>query len=156
MQTGRRKPWPLPSSAAIGGLLLVAVSAQVAKANQPFESWTAKTGRWRVEGDVYCQTHSVADCRSFAAGADWGDYVYEVKARKTGGSEGFLIIFRAKDHDHFYWWKSAAGATSDTPWKRAPEHPVFRACPAGLKPGGGTASRSLFAAPPSGVISTAS
>ncbi|HYX09186.1 MAG TPA: T9SS type A sorting domain-containing protein, partial [Bacteroidales bacterium] len=31
-------------------------------------------------------------------------YVYSLRARKTGGNEGFLIIFGYQDQDNFYWW----------------------------------------------------
>ena len=35
---------------------------------------------------------------------DWTDYTFTVEARKDGGREGFLILFRALDFDNFYWW----------------------------------------------------
>jgi alpha-N-arabinofuranosidase len=34
----------------------------------------------------------------------WGDYELTLEARKTGGGEGFLILFRARDSESFYWW----------------------------------------------------
>jgi len=79
---------------------------------RPFDGWTPTAGIWKAEGEVYAQTELKADCRAFAdpstslgAGpANWTDYVYEVKARKTGGAEGFLVLFRVKDRQHFYWW----------------------------------------------------
>lgn len=78
--------------------------ADAANLGQTLDSWISAKGSWRVKGDVYAQTETVPDCRAFAGNADWDDYVYEVKARKTGGAEGFLVLFRVVDHEHFYWW----------------------------------------------------
>lgn len=83
---------------------LAASSASDRSSPRPFEGWTSAKGKWAREGGAYAQTEMAADCRSFAPAADWADCVYEVKARKTGGTEGFLILFRVKDKDHFYWW----------------------------------------------------
>lgn len=33
----------------------------------------------------------------------WRDYEFTLEARKTGGSEGFLILFRVLDDKRFYW-----------------------------------------------------
>ncbi|HUT24069.1 MAG TPA: hypothetical protein VM492_06995, partial [Sumerlaeia bacterium] len=66
---------------------LAASSASDRSSPRPFEGWTPAKGTWAREGDAYAQTEMAADCRSFAPAADWSDYVYEVKARKTGGAD---------------------------------------------------------------------
>ena len=73
----------------------------------PFDGWKATKGAWRAQGDLFVQTDRTSDCRAFAEPADWDDYVFEVKARKTSGAEGFLILFRVRDPSHFYWWNIA-------------------------------------------------
>jgi alpha-L-arabinofuranosidase len=76
--------------------------------SEPFASasnWTAGTGTWAVAGGMYSQSSTLTDCRSIAQ-TQISDsvYTYSLKARKTGGSEGFLIIFGCKDSNNFYWW----------------------------------------------------
>lgn len=68
-------------------------------------NWTPSSGTWGVLSGVYRQSANSTDCRSVcnAAIADT-TYTYSLKARKTGGNEGFLIIFGYKDSDNFYWW----------------------------------------------------
>jgi len=114
MKGWQRKP-PLLFSLGLTVLLAGAIAssrvaegaAKKGRKAQPFKGWKPGLGNWRVKGDVYVQTDGRADCRSFAEPATWQDYIYEVKARKKGGGEGFLILFRVEDHQHFYWWNIA-------------------------------------------------
>ena len=39
-----------------------------------------------------------------AGNKDWTDYTFSLKARKLGGAEGFLILFRVKDENQKSWW----------------------------------------------------
>ena len=93
-------------------------------AASPFGNWQRGLGNWSVNGEVYRQGRMLADCRSFAPAADWTDYVYEVKARKTGGGEGFLILFRVQDKDHFYWWNVAGWGNSRHAVETRPRGPL--------------------------------
>ena len=34
----------------------------------------------------------------------WKDYTFSLKARKLGGAEGFLILFRVNNEDEKSWW----------------------------------------------------
>ncbi|VBB44752.1 Carbohydrate binding domain protein (fragment) [uncultured Paludibacter sp.] len=68
-------------------------------------NWTPTSGTWNVSSGVYQQTSTATDCRSIANVAiNDTTYTYSLKARKTSGNEGFLIIFGYKDKDNFYWW----------------------------------------------------
>jgi len=67
-------------------------------------NWTPTSGTWSVAGGLYSQTATSTDCRSIAAAISDTTYTYSLKALKTGGSEGFLIIFGYKDTNNFYWW----------------------------------------------------
>ncbi|MDX1933035.1 MAG: alpha-L-arabinofuranosidase C-terminal domain-containing protein [Capsulimonadales bacterium] len=62
------------------------------------------SGTWNRQGDVLSQTESGNDRRIMFGDASWGDYTLSLKARKTGGAEGFLILFRAGDDRNLYWW----------------------------------------------------
>lgn len=72
-----------------------------------FGNWTPTIGDWSSRDGIYTQSTTQADCRTFAPLTQWADYVYEVKARKLSGHEGFLILFRVQDHEHFCWWNIA-------------------------------------------------
>ncbi|HUT37201.1 MAG TPA: family 16 glycoside hydrolase [Planctomycetota bacterium] len=95
-------PWRVVVALAM--LATTSVAGEGAPKARPFDGWTPTAGTWKANGEVYVQTELKSDCRAFAEAATWTDYVYEVKARKTGGAEGFLVLFRVKDRDHFYWW----------------------------------------------------
>lgn len=67
--------------------------------------WTpGAAGTWNVQDGAYVQTANVTDARSTAGSADWSNYTLEVTARKTGGAEGFLVMFGVKDTGNYYWW----------------------------------------------------
>jgi alpha-L-arabinofuranosidase len=68
-------------------------------------NWTTPSGTWTVSNGIYAQTSASTDCRS-VANINITDtaYTYTLKARKTGGNEGFLIMFGHKDPNNFYWW----------------------------------------------------
>ncbi len=60
-------------------------------------------GLWTVEGDELVQSSRSTDIRLLFGDASWGDYEFSCEAMKTGGGEGFLILFRA-DGDNYYWY----------------------------------------------------
>jgi len=66
--------------------------------------WTPGTGTWSVAGNIYTQGSTSTDCRSISSSITDSVYTYTLKARKTSGGEGFLIIFGYKDSNNFYWW----------------------------------------------------
>lgn len=67
--------------------------------------WEAKGGNFRVVGASYVQTDRRASpAISVSGGAFEGETVtYAVRARKTGGREGFLVVFGSTNGDE-YWW----------------------------------------------------
>ncbi|PZG11289.1 alpha-L-arabinofuranosidase C-terminal domain-containing protein [Nonomuraea aridisoli] len=66
--------------------------------------WTPGLGSWAVQDGAYVQTAQIADARSTAGSPGWSNYTIEVTARKTGGAEGFLVMFGVRDTGTFYWW----------------------------------------------------
>ena len=45
----------------------------------------------------------VEDARLMVGDANWNDYTLSLKARKTGGDEGFLIMFQVPNSESKSW-----------------------------------------------------
>lgn len=63
-------------------------------------------GDFRVEGHRYLQADvGVEGALAMSRERFEGDKVtYTIRARKTGGDEGFLVVFGGTDRDNTYWW----------------------------------------------------
>jgi len=70
--------------------------------NRSFEVG-ASSSRWAIAGDRLVQKGKEHDIRLTFGDPAWRDYEYTLEARKTGGQEGFLILFRAVSEKQFYW-----------------------------------------------------
>jgi len=68
------------------------------------KGWKMLSGDWKAEGGALRQSGRAENCRAVAGDKTWGDYTYTLKARKTGGEEGFLILFRVGDESQKSWW----------------------------------------------------
>jgi alpha-L-arabinofuranosidase len=69
------------------------------------DNWTAISGRWHVTDGAYAQDDGGQPALSlFKSKIEQSDYTLTLKARKTGGREGFLIGFGEKDTRNYYWW----------------------------------------------------
>lgn len=69
--------------------------------------WRAVRGDWKTQNGAFAQTNVTGagqDFRAVAGDTNWSDYTLSLRARKLGGAEGFLIMFRARDEGNFYWW----------------------------------------------------
>lgn len=67
-------------------------------------AWTAMSGDWKVQNGTLWQTQEVTNVRMVAGTPQWSDYTLHVKAKKISGREGFVIMFRVRDNDNWYWW----------------------------------------------------
>lgn len=68
-------------------------------------SWLVNAGTFNATGGVYTQSSSAQPAYSiFQTAVTQDTYTYTVKARKTGGAEGFLIPFGYKDANNYYWF----------------------------------------------------
>ncbi|WP_081383953.1 alpha-L-arabinofuranosidase C-terminal domain-containing protein [Paenibacillus sp. FSL R5-0636] len=67
-------------------------------------AWTLNNGDWEQSKGTFKQTSNDIDIRAVAGEASWSDYTLSLKAKKTGGAEGMLIMFGSKDEGNFYWW----------------------------------------------------
>lgn len=63
-----------------------------------------RRGEWQaVDGNIR-QNNLAEDVRLVVGDPQWNDYTLTLRARKLGGAEGFLILFRVRDDDNWYWW----------------------------------------------------
>ena len=69
--------------------------------NRSFEQ--NELGHWTIEDDRIAQQGMGTNVRLTFGDAAWQDYEYSLEARKTGGQEGFLVLFRVKNDKEFYW-----------------------------------------------------
>lgn len=68
-------------------------------------NWTSDSEGWRAVDGTYAQSAKGQPTLSrFNLKIDGPDYILTLKARKTGGEEGFLIGFGAQDTRNYYWW----------------------------------------------------
>jgi alpha-L-arabinofuranosidase len=81
--------------------------------NQGANGWRVYNGTWGVSNGSYQQTSTnTTDCRSTTGSTNWANYTISLRACKTGGSEGFLILFNWLDDDNWTWWN--VGGWSNT------------------------------------------
>jgi alpha-N-arabinofuranosidase len=69
--------------------------------NRSFEH-PSGNGSWYRDGDEIVQSSNNENVRLLFGDLNWQDYEYFLQAKKDGGSEGFLILFRANG-ENFYW-----------------------------------------------------
>jgi len=67
-------------------------------------SFVPPAGGFELADGVLTQTSPRTDEKLLAGDPQWTDYEFSLRARKTGGQEGFLILVRAASDDDFYWW----------------------------------------------------
>lgn len=66
------------------------------------KGWHRDSGRWSVTNGVYRQSRQ-GQAFSYFGDETWTDYTLTLKARNTGGGEGFLIVFGRKGGERFWW-----------------------------------------------------
>lgn len=66
--------------------------------------WRLRGGKWSASEGVIRQEALGENIRAFAGDKSWKNYSYSLKARKIGGSEGFLIPFLVQNEDTKSWW----------------------------------------------------
>ncbi|MBN2138363.1 MAG: DUF1080 domain-containing protein [Sedimentisphaerales bacterium] len=69
--------------------------------NRTFEQ--NEMGQWIPRGDSIAQEGMGTNVRLTFGDVNWKDYEYTLEAKKTAGQEGFLILFRVKNDEDFYW-----------------------------------------------------
>jgi alpha-L-arabinofuranosidase len=69
---------------------------------QNSEGWKSDGGQWNVADGAYRQSRRGQGLSYFGAD-EWSDYTLSLKARKSSGGEGFLIVFGRQGGER-YWW----------------------------------------------------
>ncbi|RYX82658.1 DUF1080 domain-containing protein [bacterium] len=71
-------------------------------------AWSGESGDWAVADGVYSQSSglqpAITKQVSLAGINTKSNYTLSLRAKKTGGQEGFLIGFGATDASTYYWW----------------------------------------------------
>lgn len=68
------------------------------------QGWDAANGNWNVRDGALTQTSVATNCFITTGDPQWTDYTLSLKARKTGGGQGFLILFHVRDNSNLLWW----------------------------------------------------
>jgi len=76
--------------------------------------WEIIGGNWTETNGELRQNSTDTNCYALTGDKGWSDYTISVKARKIGGSEGFLIVFAAKDKNNYYWWNLGGWGNTST------------------------------------------
>jgi alpha-L-arabinofuranosidase len=75
--------------------------------NQGTNGWRVFNGTWGTNSGLYQQTALITDCYSTYtnnSSTNWANYTISLQARKSAGSEGFLILFNFLDDNNWTWW----------------------------------------------------
>jgi alpha-L-arabinofuranosidase len=81
-------------------------------AQQGTNGWSVFNGTWSVTNGVYQQSADIVNCYTTTGSTNWSDYTISLSALKTGGAEGFLILFNVLDDNDWTWWN--IGGWTDT------------------------------------------
>lgn len=80
--------------------------------------WQLGRGDWSVQDGVLKQTALGQDLRATAGDPNWTDYTLTLQARKTGGREGFLILFHTRSDSDYLWWNVGGWGNTRTAIER--------------------------------------
>ena len=77
--------------------------------------WQIKNGTWKEEDGVLKQTStSSGEKMIYIDNVEWQDYTLQVEAKKTSGSEGFLVGVGVNSPEDYIWYNMGGwGNTSD-------------------------------------------
>jgi alpha-N-arabinofuranosidase len=71
--------------------------------NRSFELSNTGIGEWSSANGEIIQSALITDVNFVFGDDSWDDYELTLQALKERGAEGFLVLFRARDEDSFYW-----------------------------------------------------
>ena len=73
-----------------------------ASGNPP--AWHFGNGEWNIaNGRCRQANRSLEDCTATVGNTNWADYTITLRARKTGGNEGFIVLFNCTDDNNWTW-----------------------------------------------------
>jgi alpha-L-arabinofuranosidase len=96
----------VPGKIGLGTWKTSATFADIAvNSNAPGSEWNNYTGSWTISNGVLTQSNATLEnCTSINPAVFSDAYTYTLTATKTGGSEGFLIIFNYIDENNYCRW----------------------------------------------------
>lgn len=97
--------------------------------NRSFESLAGDASLWTRDGETVCQLATGPGAILPVGDPAWTDYEFSLEARKTGGLEGFLIVFRYAGPEDYYWYNLGGWGNA---W-----HGLERGVPGGARAGVG-------------------
>jgi hypothetical protein len=85
---------------------IVVTSNEVVLYRSDFEKqgtngWTVLGGDWSVKDGVLRQSAIQPQCRVFLGDKNWANYTVSLRARSTGGQEGFAVYFNSLDGNNW-------------------------------------------------------
>jgi alpha-L-arabinofuranosidase len=83
------------------------------------DGWKKSQGDWTVVEGALRQTGNNTYCTIYTGDPAWTDYTVELKARKLGGQEGFMVMFDVKDQDNWLWWNIGGWTNTRTALERS-------------------------------------
>lgn len=104
-------------------------SKEMFRADKGLDAWERPTGQWEADGGVIRQTGDSEGAIALAGDPAWKDYTLSLKARKTGGREGFLILFHtagAEVPERCWWNIGGWGNTGHALELRGEQFPTVR------------------------------
>lgn len=76
--------------------------------NQGTNGWHVYAGNWSTNNGVYVQSSATATPAYSTylnnGSTNWANYTITLQAMKTGGAEGFLILFNYLNDNNWTWW----------------------------------------------------
>lgn len=82
--------------------------------NGDASSWEAAGGPWRTRDNAIRPASRDAETWAVTGDRSWTDYTVNLRARKLGGQEGFLILWHATDTDNYRWWNIGGWGNTQT------------------------------------------
>lgn len=68
-------------------------------------AWTLNTGNWAITDGALAESAKKSNCTAILnTPINNGNYILKLRAKKTAGDEGFLIVFNYKDSNNYTWW----------------------------------------------------
>ncbi|MGP8235735.1 MAG: alpha-L-arabinofuranosidase C-terminal domain-containing protein [Limisphaerales bacterium] len=68
------------------------------------QGWRRAGGEWTTKDGVLIQSAGTENIHATTGDRNWKDYTYELKARKTEGAEGFLVLFHVSNPKDYIWF----------------------------------------------------
>lgn len=74
------------------------------RSDKNMEGFDKRTGTWKLEEGALRQSSGEEGAIALIGDGTWKDGSISLKARKLGGSEGFLVLFQSADEKERCWW----------------------------------------------------